>query len=254
MGHLAWRKKKIFEFHNDYDVGLIRFNQEYPMTAAEAFKNPVDDTFIHAIHVVKARKVKLESEAALIIGVDPAIGDNDRCAIIKRRGRLAFDIEVLRNHNTMELAGRLKTIIDREHPMKVCIDSIGIGAGVVDRLREMGYECVEGVNVARSANDKERFANLRAELWSEMRDWFCGELPVSIPDSDELHRDLCSLGYRHRSNGQLLIESKEDLKKRGLPSPDIADALSLSFFYGQNAGNSSYRPNKAPSNFNSVFS
>ncbi len=220
MRHLAWRRKKIYEFHNDYDIGKIRFDQEYPMSAAIAFTNPIDDTFIHASHVMRARKAEVDSDASLIIGVDPAIGDNDRCAIIRRRGRKAYNIEVLRNHNTMELAGRLKTIIERERPHKVCVDCIGIGAGVTDRLQEMGFDCVEGVNVARSANDKERFANLRAELWSEMRDWLTGELPVDIPDDDELHRDLCGLGYKHKSNGQLLIESKIELKKRGFPSCD----------------------------------
>lgn len=253
MRHLAWRRKKIYEFHNDFDIGLIRFQQEYPMNHDEAFKNPVDDTFIHASHVVRARKAKVDSDAALIIGVDPAIGDNDRCAIIRRKGRKAYDIEVLRNHNTMELAGRLKTIIERERPAKVCIDCIGIGAGVTDRLLEQGFNCVEGVNVARSANDKERFANLRAELWSEMRDWLTGELPVDIPDSDELHRDLCGLGYKHKSNGQLLIESKVELKKRGFPSCDLADSLMLTFFYGQHGGQSSYQPIKPPDNFNSMF-
>jgi len=102
----------------------------------------------------------------------------------------------------------------------------------VDRLREMGYEQVEGVNVARSANDKEKFKNLRAELWSDMRDWFYGEMPVQIPDSDELHGELCSLGFKENSSGQLQIESKDELRSRGLPSPDGADALSLSFFGG----------------------
>jgi hypothetical protein len=246
MAHLAWRRKKIYEFHNDYDIGCIRFDQEYPMSAAIAFTNPIDDTFIHASHVMKARKTTIESEAALIIGVDPAIGDNDRCVITRRRGRRAYDIEILRNHNTMELAGRIKTIIERERPMKVFVDCIGIGAGVTDRLQEMGFECVEGVNVARSANDKERFANLRAELWSEMRDWFTGELPVDVPDDDELHRDLCGLGYKHKSNGQLLIESKIDLKKRGFPSCDIADSLMLTFAHGQHAGTNSYKPNVMP--------
>jgi len=241
MRHIAWRRKKIYEFHNEWDIGLIRFQQEYPMTSGEAFKNPVDDTFIHASHVVRARKNNVESHANLIIGVDPAIGDNDRCVIIRRRGRKAYDMEILKNHNTMELAGRLKTIIERERPAKVCIDSIGIGAGVVDRLQEMGFECVEGVNVARSANDKERFANVRAELWNEMRDWLTGELPVDIPDSDELHRDLCGLGYKHRSNGQLLIESKVDLKKRGFPSCDCSDALMLSFAYGSFAQEDHYQ-------------
>lgn len=251
--HLAWRIKKIYEFHNEYDIGVVRFSQEYPMTSAAAFTNPIDDTFISASHVIRARKLKIESESSLIIGVDPAIGDNDRCAIIRRRGRVAFGIEVLKNHNTMELAGRIKTIIDKERPNKVCVDCIGIGAGVVDRLKEMGYECVEGINVARSANDRDRFANLRAELWSEMRDWLTGELPVSIPDSDELHRDLCSLGYKHRSNGQLLIESKVDARKRGLPSPDISDALMLTFAFGQHPGSSAYSPRMAPPGYNTMF-
>lgn len=253
MRHLAWRRKKIYEFHNDYDIGLIRFRQEYPLTPSESFRNPVEDTFINAIHVTRARKTKVDSDAQLIIGVDPAIGDNDRCVIIRRRGRKAYDLEILQNHNTMELAGRLKTIIERERPAKVCIDCIGIGAGVTDRLLEMGFSCVEGVNVARSANDKERFGNLRAELWSEMREWLSGELPVDIPDSDELHRDLCGLGYKHKSNGQLLIESKIDLKKRGFPSPDCSDALMLTMYFGQHGGQSSYQPIKPPANFNTMF-
>jgi len=71
MRHIAWRRKKIYEFHNEWDIGLIRFQQEYPMTSGEAFKNPVDDTFIHASHVVRARKNNVESHANLIIGVDP---------------------------------------------------------------------------------------------------------------------------------------------------------------------------------------
>lgn len=253
-GHIAWRRKKIFEFHNEYDIGKIRFDQEYPTTSAIAFTNPIDDTFINAVHVMRARKHDIEIEGSLIIGVDPAIGDNDRCALIRRKGRKAYNIEVLRNYNTMELAGHIKTIIDREHPRHVCIDCIGIGAGVVDRLNEMGYDCVEGINVARSANDKIRFGNLRAELWSEMRDWLTGELDVEIPDDDELHRDLCSLGYRHKSNGQLLIESKEDLKKRGIPSPDIGDALALTFFFGHHPGSTNFASREAPSGYDSMFS
>ena len=223
--------------------------------AHDAFLNPVEDTFINSSYVTRARKVNVEisKTAPLIIGVDPAIGDNDRCAIIKRKGRVAYDLEALRNYNTMELAGKLKTMIEREKPAKVFIDCIGIGAGVVDRLQEMGYSCVEGVNVARTANNKETYANLRAELWAEMRDWFMGELPVQIPDTDDLHADLCSLGYKHRSNGQLLIESKADLKARGMPSCDLADALSLTFSMGIYAGSSNYTPVFMPVQHGKMF-
>lgn len=251
--HLAWRRKKIYEFSSDWDAGLSRFNVEYPNTSAVAFRNPVDDTFINSKHVMKARCAKVDSNNALILGVDPAISDNDRCAIMRRKGRLAFGMEAHRNLNTMELVGKLKIIIEKERPMKVFIDCIGIGAGVVDRLKEMGFSCVEGINVARTANDKERFGNVRAELWSEMRDWLMGELDVQIPDNDELHADLCSLGYKHRSNGQLLIESKDDLRKRGMPSCDLADALSYTFFLGQNVGNVSYTPQFIPREHQGMF-
>jgi hypothetical protein len=252
--HIYWRRFKIGQFSNDHELGVRLFNQEYPCCAKDAFLNPVEDTFIPSHFVLAARNAKVESAAqTLVIGVDPAIGDNDRCVIIKRKGRIAYDCEILRNHNTMELAGKLKTMIDKFKPTKVFIDCIGIGAGVVDRLQEMGYPCVEGVNVARSANDKERFANLRAELWSEMRDWLTGEIPVQIPDSDEIHADLCSLGYKHKSNGQLLIESKDDLRKRGMPSCDLADALMLTFSSGQYLGESSFKASFMPEQHRSMF-
>ena len=252
--HIYWRRFKIGQFSNDYDIGLRLFNQEYPCNATDAFLNPVDDTFIPSHYVLKARKAEIENDSqVLIIGVDPAIGDNDRCALIRRKGRVAYGLETFRNLNTMELAGRLKTIIDKEKPHRVFIDCIGIGAGTTDRLIEMGLTCVEGVNVARSADDKERYGNRRAELWAEMRDWLTGEIPVQIPDSDELHSDLCSLGYKHRSNGQLLIESKDDLRARGMPSCDLADSLMLTFAYGQQAGITAYQTNYIPEAHRSMF-
>jgi hypothetical protein len=231
--HLGWRRIKILELSSDEEAGRELFFSEYPMSATEAFRNPIANVFINAKHVLRARGNDVQSESRLIIGVDPAIGDKDKTAIIRRRGRVAYSLETFRNHNTMEIAGRLSNIIRQEQPHKVYIDCIGIGAGIVDRLQEMGLTMVEGVNVARTANNKERFANLRAELWWEMRDWLMqNELPVQIPDDDTLHGALVSLGYKYRSNGQLLIESKDELRARGMPSPDEGDALSLTFFSG----------------------
>ncbi len=230
--HLAWRRNKISDLAKDWDAGLEQFKQEYPFSATEAFLNPIANVFINSRLVIKARKADLEHNGPLVIGVDVAIGDRDRTAIIRRKGRVAYALEKFGNCNTMEIAGRIKRLITEEKPAKVYIDCIGIGAGVVDRLQEMGYDCVEGVNVARSANDKEKFRNLRAELWSDTRDWLSGELPVQIPDDDELHGELCSLGFKFTSSGQLQIESKDDLRARGMPSPDGADALCLTMFGG----------------------
>ena len=232
--HLAWRRLKISEFSHDYDIGLESFKQEFPFTATEAFLNPIANVFINSKHVVRARNQRIDTNEAskLVIGVDVALGDNDKTAIIRRKGRVAYNLETFRNMNTMEIAGYLKHVIEREKPYRVYIDCIGVGAGVVDRLRELNFSFVDGVNVARSANNKDKYRNLRAELWSEMRDWLTQEMTVQIPDSDELHGDLCNLGYKYDSNGRLQIESKDDLKSRGMPSPDIADALSLTFYSG----------------------
>lgn len=232
LKHLAWRRSKIKEFSKDYDAGRECFENEYPFSSVEAFKNPINNVFINSKYVEAARKADIDPHGNLIIGVDVAISDRDRTAIIRRRGRCAFNMEYISNSNTMETVGRIKRIITEEKPSRVYIDCIGVGAGVVDRLQEMGYECVVGVNVARSANDKERFKNLRAELWSDMRDWFYGEMPVQVPDRDDLHSELCSLGFKENSSGQLQIESKDELRSRGMPSPDGADALSLTFYGG----------------------
>jgi hypothetical protein len=231
--HIAWRRIKIREFSSDQEAGLELFKQEYPFTADEAFRNPIGNVFINSSAVMRARKRDVYSDAGLIIGVDVAISDSDKTAIVRRKGRVAYSLETHRNLNTMEIAGLMKRIIQNEKPIKVYIDCIGIGAGVVDRLREMGFSQVEGINVARSADDKEKYRNKRAELWAEMKDWLNQEMEVQIPDDDELHGDLCSLGYKFNSSGQLQIESKDDLRARGMKSPDTADALALTFSCGQ---------------------
>jgi len=251
--HLFWRRKKLLEFSNDYETARELFNVEYPMTALDAFRNPVADRFIKAAMIIKARKMQVYSDSPLVIGVDPAIGDHDRTAIIRRKGRLAYKQETHFNLNTMELVGLIRRIIDRENPAKVCIDCIGIGAGIVDRLLEIGYDVVEGVNVARSANDKNKFKNLRAELWHDMREWLAQEMPVQIPDSDELQGDLTSLGYKFDSSARLQIESKDELRKRGMKSPDIADSLALTFYVGDYLSQGGYTPNKIPDKAAGMF-
>lgn len=243
--HLAWRRNKLQEFDGDYEQKCRGFRQEYPFTDEEAFINSITDTFINVEHVQKARKARVESDSPLIVGVDPARFGVDKTAICWRKGRLAYKIETHAGLNTMELSGKLKTILDRERPAKIFIDCIGLGAGVVDRLHEMGYDNVEGINVARSANNSDKFANLRAELWHDMREWFLQDMPVQIPDDPELQKQLCGLGYKYTtSNAKLLIESKEDAKKRGMESPDKADALMLTFAYGQYVQTATYQPRR----------
>jgi hypothetical protein len=234
--HLAWRRNKIQSFSKDWDAGLERFKQEYPFSASEAFLNPIQNIFIPSKYVTKARTNRVEGIGRLIIGVDPAGSGADKTAIIRRRGHLFYNLEKLAHYEPMEVCGYIKRIILKESPWRVYVDCIGLGAGIVDRMHEMGFDCVEGVNVARTANEKEHFINLRAELWADMKDFLMNEMLVQIPDDDELHGELCSLGYKYNSNGQLKIESKDDLRARGMKSPDGADAMALCMYAGTGEG------------------
>lgn len=249
-GHLNWRRIKMQDIKGDHEQKCRKFRQEYPFTDDEAFLSSITDTFIQADHVKKARLNVVESTSKLVIGIDPARKGDDRTAIIRRKGRSAYGLETHYNIDTMELAGIIKRLIEKEQPRRVCIDSIGIGAGVVDRLHELGYtHIVEGVNVARRASEPDKYKNLRAELWDMMRLWLIQEMPVQIPDSDELQTDLVGLGYKYDSSDRLQIESKEDAKKRGCLSPDTSDALMLTFYGGEYVQDGGYEVKRLDERF-----
>ena len=162
-----------------------------------------------------------------IIAVDVARFGSDQSVIVRRRGRRVEEIQAFRGLDTMQLAGRIAAAILQFRPDRVMVDEIGVGAGVVDRLREQGFP-VKGINVARSALQNTVFANLRAEGYWRLRDLFAaGEL--RIPSDNQLMGELASLRYSYDSLGRLLMESKDDMRSRGLTSPDRADALMLAF-------------------------
>lgn len=227
---LAFRRSKIAELSADGIDGTMAFKQEYPLSAQEAFQVSGQDQLIKPELVMKARKTKVLAHGDLIIGVDPARFGEDRTAIVRRKGRAVYDIETYKGRSTMEVAGIVHSIIQNESPVQVAIDVGGLGAGVVDRLIELGHsDIVVPVNFGSSALDPNTYKNRRAEMWWLMRNWLAGDMPVMIPDSDELHADLCAPSYRFDSQSRRMLESKDEMRKRGVRSPDIADALALCF-------------------------
>lgn len=180
--------------------------------------------------VVAARRNKVLAIGPLIVGVDPARFGDDRTAIIRRKGRAVYDLEIYEKLSTMEVAGIVHSIIKDEKPDQVAIDVGGLGAGVVDRLEELGHgNVIVPINFGSAALDPKRFINRRAEMWWELRDWLDGDMPVMIPDRDDLHTDLVAPQYKYDSNQRRKLESKDDIKKRGLRSTDCGDALALTF-------------------------
>jgi hypothetical protein len=137
----------------------------------------------------------------------------------------------------MQTAGWIGKIITDDEPDVVNIDVGGLGVGIFDRLKERGFD-VQAVNfggrpvtpapIAEDGRNAGGPANRRAEVWSNMKAML-EEGRFSLPDSDSLQADLVSVGYKYDSGGRLLLESKIDMRRRGLPSPDEGDAVALTF-------------------------
>ena len=190
-----------------------------------------DDVLIpyHLIDDATKRDIVLDAGVASVWGLDPARFGSDRTALCKRSGSVVTDVTSWRQLDTMATVGRVKAEYDglpmALRPREIMVDSIGIGAGVVDRLRELGLP-VRGVNVSESPSLGQTYSNLRAELWNKTKGWLEGR-SCKIPQDDQLVAELSAVRYSFTSSGKLQIESKERMKARGLPSPDLADALVL---------------------------
>jgi hypothetical protein len=237
---IVWRRYKVIELTVNGQDGEKSFAQEYPCNANEAFQITGENSFIDSTIVMRARKGEAEKYGPLIIGVDPARFGDDRTSIIMRQGRVAFGLQSYSKKNTMEVTGIVHSLIEQHKPAKVFVDVGGLGAGVVDRLFELGHkDTVVAVNAGSSPLNEKKYSNKRAEMWGECAAWL-QDLPVQIPDTDSLHADLCGIRYTFDSNSRLVMEKKEDMKKRGIRSPDESDALCLTFAFPATA----YLPQK----------
>ena len=165
-------------------------------------------------------------EGPRIMGLDVARFGDDRTVLVLRAGHRVNRIWRWSTLDLMQTAGRVSEIAAREKPQALFVDGVGVGGGVVDRLRQLGLRVID-VNGGARAGNAARYRNKRAEMWARMRDWLrdVGE----IPDDDELAIDLQAPNYAFDALNRIQIEKKEDMKKRGLMSPDLADALALTF-------------------------
>lgn len=166
-------------------------------------------------------------DAPVILGVDPARFGDDRSVIFRRQGLQAFPPKVYRGIDNMTLAARVAAEITEHNPEAVFIDS-GAGAGVIDRLRQLGYNVIE-VPFGGKAVDGGLYVNRRTEMWWEMRTWI--QSGASIPNDTTLKQELATPKYWFDPQGRKVLESKDDIKERlqGGASPDMADALALTF-------------------------
>ena len=219
----------------------------YAVRVLGEFPKDDDDAVIPRalLHSAVDRDIIIHPSEPVIWGLDVARFGSDKTALCIRKGRsMPNPIETWQGKDTMQVAGIIKGKYDKvlrfdtERPTAIMVDSIGIGAGVVDRLREMGLP-VRGVNVAESASVDTLYARLRDELWFRAKDYFEGK-DVTMCADDDLIEELASVKFAYTSLGKLKAESKDEMKKRGLPSPDLADAFCLTLAHNNMPGNNTW--------------
>jgi len=188
-----------------------------------------DDTLIASEIVDSAmtRDVSGTEQDVMVYGVDVARFGSDRSALCKRRGNVVIEVKSWGGLDLMQLVGAIVNEANIDRPDEICVDTIGLGSGVADRLREMGYN-VRDVNVAETSAMNPNANRLRDELWLSVRDWLSTR-GVKIPNDASLRHELVAPRYTFTSTGKIVVESKDLMRKRGMRSPDLADALCLTF-------------------------
>ena len=163
--------------------------------------------------------------APKLIGVDVARYGDDRSAVCKREGLFCHPVKVYQALDNMTFAGIIAREIDEWRPDAVFIDA-GRGEGVIDRLRQLGFAVCE-INFGSRAIKHSRYTDKRAEMWDALREWL--EQGGAIPNDNALKSELSAPTYSFDAAGRVVLESKEKMKGRGMGSPDMADALALTF-------------------------
>lgn len=226
---IAWRRHKVSEMKLDL------FQREYPNTPAEAFavsgvRALLDPDLIAKAMIPNGENELIQPIGPTVMGVDPARFGDDRTGVALRTGRVVHWVQSWSRSDTMDTVGRVKRLLDEHNPDRCFVDVIGIGAGVVDRLREMGYAKVVGASASAKPLDSERYINKRGEMYGEFAAWL-EDRPCRLPQDDALRADLMGIMIkRYDSKGRIQLESKDEAKMRGVRSPDLGDAVVLTFF------------------------
>lgn len=201
----------------------VRVLGEFPMS---------DDDTVIPIHLVDAamnRDVEGSDMSAIFWGLDCARFGTDKSALAKRQGSVITEVRTWKGLDLMQLTGAVvseyQSLPPSERPAEILVDSIGLGAGVVDRLRELKLPA-RGINVAEAPSMKGTYVNLRAELWFATKAWL-EQRGCKLPKDEQLLAELAAPRFSFQSNGRIKVESKDEMRRRGLASPDMADAVCL---------------------------
>ena len=219
-------KKEIDEwkkvYGEDSDFFKVRVKGQFPRLGVVQFI-PTD-----VVDKAMQSDIPFESYMTmpLVLGVDVARFGDDKSVVALRQGRKVLRIWRFQELNTMQLATEVAHIIKDVRPDAVFCDVIGVGAGVVDRLRMLNFEIIE-VNAGLKAQEEEIYFNKRAEMWGRMKNWLIAG--ADIPNDEKLRKALIGVEYGYDMKERIMLERKKDMKARGLESPDDAEAIAHTF-------------------------
>ena len=214
--------KWVEDYGEDSDFVRVRVRGEFPRSGSCQF---VPNDIVAACR--KYRSVG-HDRMPKIMAIDVARFGDDQTVIGLRQGRKLWVLAKYRGLDTMQTAARAVQFIEEEAPDSVVVDGDGLGAGVVDRLKQLGYgRKLSEFHGGARADDADAYFNRRAEVWGIMRDAL--KVGVELPDDPELEADLCGVEYGFSPKQQIQLERKEDMKARGLGSPDIGDMIAMSY-------------------------
>ena len=247
----------------DSDFVRVRVRGEFPRSGSLQFiaSDVVDEAMAREL----PRMPGYTQAQPLVLGVDVARFGDDCTVIQPRRGLDARSLPALsfRGLDTMQVAARVMEAVQTWRAAAVFVDEGGVGAGVVDRLRQLRCPGLEGVNFGgRATSEHARYANKRAEIWGTMRDWL---RTGAIAGTADLKADLTGVEYGYNMRDEIQLEAKDDMKARGMASPDLGDALALTFawpvghlveapreepaYYAGQAGYNNRKPHMMPDNW-----
>ncbi len=211
----------IAEHGEDSREARIEVYGQFPSTG--------DDQFIDLQRVEEAMKREAvpDPSAPVVIGVDPARSGVDSTVIAVRQGRTILTLRRYKGEDTMTVVGHVIRAIEEFRPTLTVVDEGGLGAGVLDRLKEQRYK-VRGVNFGWKSSRPAMYGNKRAEIWGALKEWLS---TASIPNDKHLRDDLTGPRVKPNSAGAIFLESKKEMKARGLASPDAADAIAVTFAF-----------------------
>ena len=220
-----WVEDKLKKWGENSPLFIAKCKGEFPEEGA--------DTLIPLSWIEAARRHELPSVGPVTLAVDVARYGKDETIIVHRQGPVARIHKTYEYQDTMKTTGRVIEAMYDTGASEIRVDEVGVGGGVVDRLKEQGHPVV-GLNAGSAAQDNKRFLNARAEWYWHLRELFQPDDETGLPNidigqDDELLEQLVNIRYKIMSNGKLVIESKDEMKQRGMSSPDRADALMLAF-------------------------